>query len=248
MEKKGFLEAVRILLSEKNMLFESLREKLESYPELNSMLYSLLFTGKAIVYNYYETSINIATMFGFVKNENGVLAVSNRIFETWLYNLYLSSAEMQKKEIYAASLIDKNQFITNGYLNMRLVLEKFVQHFQDLYGNSDETFLEDEGRKYFLLYLRPIINGTGNYYIETQTREQKRTDIIVDYLGEQYIIEMKIWHGKEYNNRGEKQLIEYLDDYHVKKGYMISFNFNRKKETGVKEIIIDGKTIIEAIV
>ena len=95
--KKGFLEAVRILLSEKNMLFESLREKLESYQELNSMLYSLLFTGKAIVYNYYETSINIATMFGFVKNENGVLAVSNRIFETWLYNLYLSSAEMQKK-------------------------------------------------------------------------------------------------------------------------------------------------------
>lgn len=116
--KKGFLEAVRILLSEKNMLFESLCEKLESYPELNNMLYSLLFTGKAIVYNYYETSINIATMFGFVKNENGVLVVSNRIFETWLYNLYLSSADMQKKEIYAASLLDKNQFITNGYLNM----------------------------------------------------------------------------------------------------------------------------------
>ena len=98
------------------------------------------------------------------------------------------------------------------------------------------------------MYLRPIINGTGNYYIETQTREQKRTDIIVDYLGEQYIIEMKIWHGKEYNNRGENQLIEYLNDYHVKKGYMISFNFNRKKEIGIKEITIDGKTIIEAIV
>ena len=104
--KKGFLEAVRILLSEKNMLFESLREKLESYQELNSMLYSLLFTGKAIVYNYYETSINIATMFGFVKNENGVLAVSNRIFETWLYNLYLSSAEMQKNTIDGKTIIE----------------------------------------------------------------------------------------------------------------------------------------------
>ena len=106
MEKKGFLEAVRILLSEKNMLFESLREKQESYPELNSMLYSLLFTGKAIVYNYYETSINIATMFGFVKNENGVLAVSNRIFETCLYNLYLSSAEMQKNTIDGKTIIE----------------------------------------------------------------------------------------------------------------------------------------------
>ena len=104
--KKGFLEAVRILLSEKNMLFESLREKLESYQELNSMLYSLLFTGKAIVYNYYEASIDIATMFGFVKNENGVLAVSNRIFETWLYNLYLSSAEMQKNTIDGKTIIE----------------------------------------------------------------------------------------------------------------------------------------------
>ena len=30
-----------------------------------------------------------------------------------------------------------------------------------------------------------IINSTGNYYTEAQTREQTRTDIIVDYLGKQ---------------------------------------------------------------
>lgn len=40
-----------------------------------------------------------------------------------------------------------------------------------------------------------------------------------------HFLKMKIWHGKEYNNRGEKQLIEYLDDYHVEKGYMIIFSF-----------------------
>lgn len=62
---------------------------------------------------------------------------------------------------------------------MRQILERFVIHFNDLYGDSDETFIEQEGRKYFLLYLRPIINGTGNYYIEAETREQKRTDVIV---------------------------------------------------------------------
>ena len=36
-----------------------------------------------------------------------------------------------------------------------------------------------------------IINSTGNYYTEAQTREQTRTDIIVDYLGKQYVIELK---------------------------------------------------------
>lgn len=131
---------------------------------------------------------------------------------------------------------------------MHLVLEKFVAHFHDLYGDSTEKFIEEEGRKYFLLYLRPIINGTGNYYIEARTRDQKRTDVIVDYRGEQFIVELKIWHGQEYNSRGEKQLFEYLDAYHVNHGYMLSFNFNKKKKVGLHEIMIGNKKITEAIV
>lgn len=244
----GFNTAVRLILAEKNTLFESLSEKLVSYPELNTMLQAILFAGKTITYNYYEPSINIATMFGFVKNQNGVLMIANRIFETWLYNLYLSASEFQNSPIYSASTIEKNQFIIGGRLNMRLILEKFVTHFHELYGDSSEKFIEEEGRKYFLLYLRPIINGTGNYYIEARTREQKRTDIIVDYKGEQYIIEMKIWHGQEYNNRGEKQLVEYLEAYSVNSGYMLSFNFNKKKKIGVHDVVFEGKKIIEAVV
>ena len=156
--EQGFNDAIRLLLTERNTLFESLSEKLENYPELNSMLQEILFSGKMIIYNYYEPSINIATMFGFVKNQNGMLAVANRIFETWLYNLYLSSSKLQKSPVYSASTMEKNQFIVGGRLNMRLVLERFVVHFHDLYGDSQESFVEDEGRKYFLLYLRTIIN------------------------------------------------------------------------------------------
>ena len=246
--KNGFHEAVKMLVDERSTLFDSLSEKLLSYPELNTMLRSLLFMGKAVAYNYYEPSINIATMFGFVKNQNNTMVVANRIFEIWLYNYYLSTAEMHQEEMYTASLRDKNQFIENGCLNMRLILEKFVLHFHDLYGDSGETFLEEEGRKYFLLYLRPIINGVGNYYIESQTRELRRTDIIVDYYGIQYIIEMKIWHGNEYNARGEQQLVDYLDAYHQTTGYMLSFNFNKNKQIGVREILIGDKTLIEAVV
>ncbi len=40
----------------------------------------------------------------------------------------------------------------------------------------------------------------------------------------------------------------YLDDYHLKKGYMLSFNFNKKKQVGVHEVILGEKTLIEAIV
>ncbi len=123
-----------------------------------------------------------------------------------------------------------------------------MEYFNEIYGDNDDKFLEKYGRKFFLLYLKPIINGVGNYYIEAQTRDARRTDVIVDYLGDQFIIELKIWHGSEYNERGEKQLSDYLDYYHKDKGYLLSFNFNKIKEIGVKELKIGEKTIVEAVV
>ncbi|WP_300573280.1 AAA-like domain-containing protein [uncultured Acetatifactor sp.] len=246
--ERGFLEALRMLLSERNTLFESLSEKLISYPELEAMLKALLFTGKNITYNFYEPAISIATMFGFVADRNGMLVIANRIFDTWLYNYFLSNAEVRGLDIYKLSMQDRNQFVTNGRLNMRRVLEKFVLHFSELYGDRGDSFLEEEGRKYFLLYLRPIINGTGNYYVESRTRDLRRTDVIVDYRGEQYVIEMKLWHGEEYNRRGEEQLVGYLNDYNQNKGYMVSFNFNKSKQVGVREIAVGDKMLIEAMV
>lgn len=70
----------------------------------------------------------------------------------------------------------------------------------------------------------------------------------MDYAGEQFIVEMKIWHGKEYNERGEQQLTEYLDYYHQRKGYLFSFNFNKQKETGVRIVTVGDKVIVEAVV
>ena len=127
---EGFYEAVRMILAEKNTLFESLIGKLTNYPELNGMLQTLLFAGKSIAYNPDDPGIDTATMFGFIKNERGEAAIANRIFETRLYNFYLSTAEMQKQDIYRASLQDKSQFIVNGHLNMKLILEKFAVHLQ----------------------------------------------------------------------------------------------------------------------
>lgn len=245
--KEGVLEAVKILLIEKNTLFESITGKLADYPRLRELVYSLLFTGRKISYNPLSPSIEIAEMFGFIKNSRGDAVISNRIFETVLYNLFLSE-EMLDSEEYRTALQERNQFIQNGHLNMKLILEKFVVHWGDLYSSADEKFIEDNARKFFLLYLKPIINGTGNYYIEAQTRDNKRTDVIIDYCKEQFVIEMKIWRGNAYHERGEKQLAEYLEYYHLNKGYMLSFSFNKKKQAGVKEIRIGNKVLIEAVV
>ena len=246
--KQDVLTAVKMLLNDKNPLFESLIGKLNEYPGVKNLIYRLLFRGENIGYNPDDSGIDMAEMFGFIKVRNGNVYIANRIFETRLYNMFLMSTDEQEKDVYREGARLKNQFIHDGALDMRRILEKFVEYFDDIYGDRDEKFLEADGRRYFMLFLKPIINGTGNYYIEARTRNDEQTDMIIDYLGQQYIIEMKIWHGNAYNERGEKQLSDYLEYYHVDKGYMLSFNFNKNKKIGVKEVVLGEKLLIEAVV
>ena len=245
--EQGIIEANKQILIRKTPLFESLISKLEDNTALRKLLYGILFKGQKIPYNPDDATIDEAFMYGFVKNEHGLIAVANRIFEVRIYNWFIS-LETTDSLIFAEGVNDKSQFIIGNQLNMELILEKFILHFNDIYGSQPDKFKEDDGRKLFLLYLRPIINGTGNYYIESQTRDQRRTDVIVDYLRKQYIIELKIWHGDEYNTQGEKQLSEYLTYYHIDKGYLLSFNFNKNKQSGMHTIELNGRTIVEGVV
>lgn len=97
--KEGFLEALRMFLSENNTLFESLVGKLADYPDLDQMLKDLLFLGKTITYTPTSQAVSLAIMFGFIKNENGRVIPANRIFDTLLYNHYLVADEMQEKQM-----------------------------------------------------------------------------------------------------------------------------------------------------
>ncbi len=202
---------------------------------------------KPIPYVATNSYIKDAAMFGFIKNVNDSAVITNRIFETVLYN-YFVSEEFASSKMYLAGVQEKNQFITGGHLDIRRILVKFVETFDFLYGDQDETFLEEAGRRYFILFLKPIINGIGNYSVESRTRNNERMDLVIYYQGEQYVVELKLWRGNAYHERGEEQLSSYLEYFHLTKGYMLSFNFNKKKEIGVKEIKIGNKTLIEAVV
>ena len=244
--KEGVSHAVDLLLKENPPLFDSMARQLDRYPDLKAVLEDILFCGKRIIFSPGEKSINLGMMFGYLKEQDGGVAIANRIFEMYLLNMF--AAQESRSDAFSRGDSDRNQFIKSGRLDMDLVLRKFVEYFQDIYSEKDEKFLETYGRKIFLLYLKPIINGTGNYYLEAQTRDARRTDVIVDYRGEQFIVELKIWRGNEYNERGEAQLIDYLDYFHKDKGYMLSFNFNKKKWTGMKEIQVGDKVVVEAVV
>lgn len=244
---QGLLDAVKSLLTESNTLFDDTKKKLADFPRLKQMLYNILFKGEDIPYNADLRDIEIAQMFSFVKNDQGKLRIVNRLFEMRLYNMFISEGLDQEEEFAQASS-DKPLFFDGKRLDMERVLERFCHLYGNLYSGRDEKFDEAEGRKKFIFYVKPIINGTGNYYTESTTRNLRRTDLIIDYLGEQFIIEMKIWHGQKYNQEGEMQLIDYMNAHELSTGYMLTFNFNKNKKAGITKRMIGSKTIIEAVV
>lgn len=247
----GFINAHKVLISERNTLFDDMSKNLMQFPELKALLQAILFNGQLIKFNPFEKFMQLSEMFAFVVVENGNVKLQNRILETVLYELFM--AEERNSSIYLEGSIDKSGFVKGDELDMPVLLSKFAEHFNEIFrtqdGTMDYKFVENQGRKQFLLYLRPILNGDGHYYVEAQTRDETRTDLIINYHGHEYVVEMKIWRGESYNTRGEEQLAQYLDYFNRPVGYMVSFCFNKNKQPGLRPPVqIGPHTLIETVV
>ncbi|KIR01809.1 hypothetical protein P261_00623 [Lachnospiraceae bacterium TWA4] len=165
-----------------------------------------------------------------------------------IYNKLIQ--ERTHTAIYDAASIELYQLKSATELFMDKILERFAKHYQTIYADRTADFLENEARIIFLSFLKPIINGIGNYYIEATSMDGTRTDIVIDYHGHQYIIELKIWHGNTYEQAGKEQLSGYLEKYDLKKGWLVSFCFNKNKEklVGAHEEKVNERIIREVVV
>jgi len=239
-------KAVDALLIEQNTLFDDMFKNIAAYADLKKLLYNLLFLGETRSYNIDNPTINIGCMFGYFKNDNGMTKISNKIFEMRIYNYFISENENSGEVKIKPPL--RSEITENGHFNMELFLRKFAQHYAEIYKFKDAAFLERHGGLLFLTYLKPFINGNGFCHIESQTNDFK-IDIIVDYASEQFIIELKIWHGQKNHMEAYKQLANYLKIKNADTGFLLTFDFRKEanKEHRADWIEINDKKIFDVI-
>jgi hypothetical protein len=176
---KGIQEAIALILIEQSTLFDDLIKNVESGDSLEKLLRDIILKGEEFNYNADNPAIRDGLMFGFLRQNEKIVSVHNKIFELRLYNYFISL--METSEIRGNSNLLSSEAVENGKLNMPLIIKKFMQHYYELYNKSNQKFLEDECRLLFLTYLRPLINGKGFYHPESETRNRKRLDVIVDF-------------------------------------------------------------------
>ncbi len=237
--------AVKEILWEKTTLFEDVIKNIENNKDIKEVVEEILVHGKR--FEYHPMVHEKGLMYGIFRQEGNRIVVHNSIFETYIYTYLIGKREISQ-QVYVVSASDEKELSTPAELRLEKILLKFQEFMFEEFRGGNERFYESQARLIFLAYLKPILNGKGFYFVEPQTRENKRLDVVVIYSSRKYIIELKIWNGEKYAERGREQLKEYMDIQGLDEGYLLVFNFNKNKIKSADWLEIDRKKIFEVVV
>jgi len=241
----GVDTAAELLVLETNTLFDDIIKNMQRHESLNNMIITILLRGEAVPYLLSDPDVSMGVMYGLFRREDRRAVISNRIFEAYIYD-YLIMQE--KKRNQTLRLQDESVYIHNGVLKMDIVIERFAELMHREYRRDAGSIIEVEGRLFFLCYLHPIINGTGHYYVEVQTRNNTRMDVVVTFGNQVFIVELKVWHGEQYESIAYDQLAGYVKSQGETTGYLISFCDLQKMPREGRTFTNDGVVIHETIV
>ena len=244
---QGVNNAVRLILREDNTLFVDLFKNLENNKHLYDLIYDILMLGKKRIYSIGSPAVDMARMYGIIKDEEQSVTVANRIFELLICDYFMAKdEEWQKKRVTG---VLQRDVVDGGRLDMELALRKFAEHYAEIFNERDADFIEREGRLLFLSYLKPLINGQGFYHIESQLTDLRRMDLVVDFGDEQFIIELKLWKGEAAHEKAYEQLAGYLDSKGAQVGYLLTFDFRKgvNKQPYAQWVDFEGKRIFDVL-
>ena len=242
----GVEEAVRRLVRETdNELFKSLSQNLENNEKVRKLLYDVLILGAKRSFSVDSLSMDLAYRYSYIEEEKEQVKISNRIFEIRMMNYFIAKEEENQEVAIHGGYIA--EITRGGRFNMPLCLERFMVHWQEIYSEKEVKFLERECRIIFLSYLKPILNGVGFSFIETAFTDARRMDLVVVYNKKRFVLELKIWKGRLYNEQGVEQLLGYMEKLNEEKGYLLTFDFRKKAEEFEPKWISHGqRQIFEA--
>ena len=244
--KEGVQKAARLIIKEKSTLTDDIVKNLEIYPDVKKFLRAILLENFSIAFNINNPTMNFANMFSIIKESpSGKAEIHNLIFQQVLYNYFISENELRHLFTNSGLSVYTDK---NGDLNMPVVMERFALTVKKFH--TDKKFLEEQGRLIFLCFLKPIINGTGFYYVEPENDDSSRMDIVVNYNRKEYVIELKLWYGEKYELSGRDQLSEYLAARKLDTGYLITFSFLKEKKLQDEPEWIhhNGMRILETVI
>jgi hypothetical protein len=133
-------------------------------------------------------------------------------------------------------------------------MEALLKGFQKFYRRNAEHWLDrfeykEAGHQLLLMaFLQRVINGGGAIEREMAVG-RGRTDLVVSFQGEEFVLELKLKRYADTREEGLAQLSRYLDALGGAHGYLILFELKPSTEVSWEQRIawetidVDGKVI-----
>jgi len=222
--------------------FDDLIKNLENNADLYAMVRALAVEGRAFAASADNPLVNLALTYGILTGQNGAVAIANRVYEQRIAT-YLQSKQ-ETSGLFRTLSVPDIDYVIDEQLQLGHVLTKFQAFMREHYSDRDVDFLEREGRLLFMSFLKPIVNGRGFMWKEPVVGDERRMDLVVTFgRSQKEVVELKIWRGEAYHQRGLQQLSDYLDTQGLKTGYLLIFDFRADKEWKSDETAVGDKRI-----
>jgi len=202
-------------------------------------------TGKTYKFSQGDELIEQALRYAFIRNVGRDIFIHNKIFEIIMTDYFITKEQHEEKKFITNAL--EVEVVNGEQFDIERFFEKFNAHYQRHYSEKTVDFLEREAAFCFLCFLQPYLNGKGAYYLKSKPNlaTGKRMDVVISYGEQEFIVELKIWRGKAYQQNAHLQLTDYVKKRGAKAGYLLIFDFRQKKEIKKGWIKVHNVDVLE---
>jgi hypothetical protein len=211
----------------------------------------LLFDERPCPFTVHNPHISFLYANGVVHNDNGNTAIGVPLYQKAIIEAFRPDFNGEVA-YYASNTKDTFQSICTGEkLNIKLLLQKYTDYVKRRGFLAFDTENLKESAWHYSLdgYINYVIEELqGHTFIEVPTG-RGRTDILIIYQKQKYIIETKIYTSSKKYMNGKVQLAQYLKSEGLTEGFYVVFSQKHtEKDVLYEEDIIDEKKIYTFVI
>ncbi|QEP43134.1 ATP-binding protein [Ectothiorhodospiraceae bacterium BW-2] len=216
-------QAKEALILRRDTHLDSLIDKLKE-PQVREVITAVI-NGSAPNFDHYNDAILYCRNLGLIAPHPPV-RFANPIYQEIIPRVLSFGFQESIPQDYA----DPHWYIQQGRLDM----EALLKAFQEFYREHSEAWLEkydfrEVGRQLLLMaFLQRVVNGGGRIEREMAVGNG-RSDLIVEYGDERFVLELKLKRSEWDESKGLKQLARYLDRLNESTGYLLLFELDSAK-------------------
>ncbi|MEZ4861598.1 MAG: AAA-like domain-containing protein [Caldilineaceae bacterium] len=218
--------------------------------EKQEFMLRVLFDDNPIPFTVNDPTIAYLYAHGVIANIDGYVDIPIPLYSKSLITAFRPLINGESKH-YVTAHDTFRDYLTGDGINVNALLTKYCDYVRRRGFHAFDTNHLKEGAWHYSLdgFINFFIQRLGGDTLIETPSGRGRTDILILYQQQKYLIETKIFTDQSYFQNGKHQLADYLTTEGLSEGYYVVFS-NKHSATDMLSFdeMIDGKRIYTYII